>query len=270
MRSRSTNKAQDGCGFYAYGRAMKTESIERYARHLVLKEIGGPGQQALLSAKVAIVGAGGLGGPVGLYLAAAGVGHITVIDDDVVDMSNLQRQVQFTKSDIGMGKAVVTADTLDDLNGDVRATARNARLIAGNAKDLLRGHDMVIDGVDDFATRFVINQTCLDLGIPLVSGALGRWQGQVSLFESNGTGPCYQCLVPDIPPDAETCAAVGVVGALAGVIGSVMALEVIKHITGAGETLAGRLYIYDGLKAVSRTITLPRDPECPACGALGR
>ncbi len=244
---------------------MRPESIERYARHLVLKEIGGPGQQALLSAKAVIVGAGGLGGPAGLYLAAAGVGHITIIDDDNVETSNLQRQVQFVHTDVGMSKAVVMADTLSDLNPDIKSIAVNERLNAENAHSLLSGHDIVIDGVDSFETRFTINDACLALKTPLVSGALGRFHGQVSAFKNEGTGPCYRCLVPDIPPDAETCAAVGVVGALAGIVGSVMALEVIKIITAAGEPLFGRLWLYDGLKADSRTVSLPKDPKCGAC-----
>ena len=244
---------------------MNSASIERYARHLVLKEIGGPGQHALLAAKAAIIGAGGLGGPVGLYLAAAGVGEITIIDDDRIDTSNLQRQVQFTHSHIGMGKAVVMADALDDLNPDIKTTAVPERLTPNNAKALLGGHDIIIDGVDSFETRFAINDAGLALKIPLVSGALGRFNGQVSAFKNDGTGPCYRCLVTDIPPDAETCAAVGVVGALAGIVGSVMALDVIKIITGAGDPLFGRLWLYDGLAADSRTIKLPRDPDCPAC-----
>jgi molybdopterin/thiamine biosynthesis adenylyltransferase len=244
---------------------MRHEQIERYARHLVLKEIGGPGQAALLDAKVAIVGAGGLGGPAGLYLAAAGVGHITIIDDDVVEASNLQRQVQFVNIDRGMPKAAVMADTLVELNPDVKPVPKQARLTSENAESLLIGHDIVLDGVDEFATRYAINDACLALGIPLVSGALGRFIGQVSLFDSQKTGPCYRCLVPDIPPDAESCAQVGVMGALAGVVGSLMAMETVKHITGAGETLAGRLWIYDGLKAESRTLKLSRDPNCPAC-----
>ena len=244
---------------------MNPDSIERYARHLVLKEIGGPGQQALLGAKVAIVGAGGLGGPAGLYLAAAGVGQVTIIDDDHVEASNLQRQVQFVHTDVGMGKAIVMADTLDDLNPDIKSTAVNERLTARNAKALLKGHDIIVDGVDSFETRFVMNEACLALNIPLVSGALGRFNGQVSAFKNNGENACYRCLVPETPPDAETCAAVGVVGALAGIVGSVMALEVIKIITGAGEPLFGRLWLYDGLKADSRTIHLPRDPSCQSC-----
>lgn len=244
---------------------MRPEQIERYARHLVLKEIGGPGQAALLGAKIAIVGAGGLGGPAGLYLAAAGVGHITIIDDDVVEPSNLQRQVQFVHMDRGMPKATVMADTLTELNPDVIPIAKQIRLTADNARSLLEGHDIVLDGVDDFETRFIINQACSDLGIPLISGALGRFTGQVSLFLNDKNAPCYQCLVPETPPNAETCSQIGVMGALAGIIGSMMAMETLKHITGAGKTLAGRLWIYDGLKAESRTVKLSKDPACPIC-----
>ncbi|MEP3889945.1 MAG: molybdopterin-synthase adenylyltransferase MoeB [Hellea sp.] len=244
---------------------MTPDYVKRYARHLVLKEIGGAGQSALLASKVAIVGAGGLGGPAGLYLAAAGIGHITIIDDDVVEASNLQRQVQFVTTDIGMEKATVMADTLDDLNPDVQTKGHIGRLTKRNAQDLLKGHDIIIDGVDDFETRFAINDAALALAIPLVSGALGRFDGQVSAFRSDKKSPCYRCFVPHIPPDAETCSQVGVVGALAGVIGSMMALEVVKIITGAGDPLIGKVWLFDGLKAEARTVTLPQDPNCPAC-----
>lgn len=244
---------------------MTPDYVKRYARHLVLKEIGGAGQQALLAAKIAIVGAGGLGGPAGLYLAAAGIGQITIIDDDVVEASNLQRQVQFVTTDIGMEKATVMADTLDDLNPDVQTQGHVGRLTHRNAKELLAGHDVILDGVDDFATRFAINDAALSLGIPVVSGALGRFDGQVSAFRSDKKSPCYRCFVPQIPPDAETCSEVGIVGALAGIIGSMMALQVIKLITGAGEPLIGKVWLFDGLKAEARTIALPQDPHCPAC-----
>lgn len=244
---------------------MTPDYVNRYARHLVLKEIGGAGQQALLAAKVAIVGAGGLGGPAGLYLAAAGVGQITIIDDDVVEASNLQRQVQFVTTDVGMEKATVMADTVDDLNPDVQTKGHIGRLTHGNAKELLSGYDVILDGVDDFETRFAINDAALALGIPLVSGALGRFDGQVSAFRSDKKSPCYRCFVPHVPPNAETCAQVGVVGALAGVIGSMMALEVVKLITGAGEPLIGKIWLFDGLKAETRTVSLPQDPDCPAC-----
>ncbi len=245
---------------------MNPDQVSRYARHLVLREIGGPGQAALLSARVAIVGAGGLGGPAGLYLAAAGVGHITLIDDDSVDASNLQRQVQFVHSDIGMGKARAMADTLADLNPDIKTKIYETRLTANNAQGLLAGHDVVLDGTDSFATRFEVNEAAMEQQIPLVSGALGRWNGQVAAFDHRRTdGPCYQCLVPQAPPDPETCAGAGVIGALAGVIGSMMALETVKIITGSGQPLFGELLLYDGLTAKMRKVKLPKDPACPAC-----
>lgn len=244
---------------------MTHETINRYARHLVLKEIGGPGQQALLSAKVVIIGAGGLGGPVGLYLAAAGLGEITIIDDDVIEASNLQRQVQFEEADIGMPKAKIMANALADLNPDIRIKHENTRLVTNNAKQLLSNHDIILDGTDSFETRFLVNEISLALDIPLISGAIGRFDGQIALFNTSQDMPCYQCLVPSIPPNATTCSEVGVVGALAGVIGSMMALETIKHITGAGETLAGRLWVFDGLRAESRTVKLAKDPACPVC-----
>jgi molybdopterin/thiamine biosynthesis adenylyltransferase len=246
---------------------VRPEAVERYARHLVLKEIGGPGQQALLAARVAIVGAGGLGGPAGLYLAAAGIGQMTFIDDDVVEASNLQRQVQFTSADIGKSKAGIMAAHLPRLNPDVKTKAVQARLTGGNAQPLLSGHDLVLSGVDNFESRFAINDACLALALPHVSGALGRFDGQVSTFGGKGTGPCYRCFVPEAPPQAESCAQAGIVGALAGIIGSFMALEAIKLLTGAGEPLIGRVWIYDGLRATSRTVSLPRDENCPACGA---
>jgi len=245
---------------------MKQSQVERYARHLVLKEIGGPGQQALLAAKICIVGAGGLGGPAGLYLAAAGVGEITLIDDDIVEASNLQRQVQFVHIDVGMEKSTVMADTLTELNPDIKVNAVKTRLTRENAEELIKDHNIVLDGTDSFETRFDINSACRTLNIPLVSGALGRFDGQVAAFENNNSGPCYRCLVPNVPPNAETCSEVGVVGALAGVIGSMMALETIKLITKAGDPLTGKVWVFDGLKAESRTINLPCDPKCPECG----
>lgn len=244
---------------------MQTNNIERYARHLVLKEIGGAGQAELLGSKIALVGAGGLGGPAGLYLAAAGVGHITVIDDDVVEISNLQRQVQFVQTDIGMGKAQVMGDTLEDLNPDCHVERKAVRLTAGNAQSLLAGHDIIVDGLDSFEARFAVNDAALTTKTPLVSGALGRFEGQVGVFCHGEDAPCYRCFVRDVPPDAETCAQVGVMGALAGVVGAMMAMETIKLITGAGRTLSGRLWLYDGLQSESRTVSLSKDPDCPAC-----
>lgn len=238
------------------------EEVERYARHLVLREIGGPGQQKLKRARVAMVGAGGLGAPAALYLAAAGVGELVLIDPDRVDRSNLQRQVLYREADLGRSKARSACEALADLNPNVSLVPLEARLGASNAAELLKGADLVLDGTDDFSTRFCVNDACLELSIPLVSGAIGRWTGQVGVFTGR---PCYRCLVPEVPPDAETCQAVGVVGALAGVIGSMMALEAVKVIAGAGEALQGRLLIYDGLAGEGRTVRLAPDPNCPAC-----
>ncbi len=244
---------------------MTPENIQRFARHLVLKEIGGPGQQSLLAAKVIIIGAGGLGGPAGLYLAAAGVGEITILDDDAVELSNLQRQIQFTQKDMGRPKAETMADKLSKLNPGLRLTFKNSRLDIGNAKQLLSGHHLILDGTDNFKTRFLINEMSRALNIPLISGAIGRFDGQVSLFNSSPDAPCYQCLVPAEPPNAVTCSEVGVIGALAGIIGSMMALEAIKYITKAGNSLSGRLWIFDGLSAESRTVGLAKDPACSVC-----
>ena len=238
------------------------QEVERYARHLVLREIGGPGQQKLKAAKVLVVGLGGLGAPAALYLAAAGVGMLGLLDPDQVSLSNLQRQVLYGVDDIGRDKVLSAGLRLSQLNPEIEIEPIPQALTADNARDLVRGYDLVLDGTDDFATRFAVNAACVAEGKPLVSGAIGRWSGQVGVFAGR---PCYQCLVPEIPPDAETCSVVGVVGALAGVIGSMMALEAIKVITGAGEALTGRLLIYDGLDAESRTVRLSADPECPIC-----
>jgi molybdopterin/thiamine biosynthesis adenylyltransferase len=239
------------------------EEVERYARHLVLREIGGPGQQRLKAARVLIVGAGGLGAPAALYLAAAGVGELALVDPDTVALSNLQRQVLYGSDDQGRVKVEAAAERLAALNGGVRITPIAERLTAANALGLIRGFDLVLDGTDDFVTRFAVNAACVAEGVTLVSGAIGRWTGQVGVFAGR---PCYRCLVPEIPPDAETCAAVGVVGALAGVIGSMMALEAVKLIAAAGAPLTGRLLIYDALAGESRTVRIGADPQCPVCG----
>ncbi len=237
---------------------------ERYARHILLKEIGGPGQQKLKAATVAIVGAGGLGAPAALYLAAAGVGRLRLIDDDTVSLDNLQRQIIFRDTDVGAAKVDRAQAALTALNDNVAVEIERQRLTEANAAYLLRGTDVVLDGTDDFETRFAVNAAARELGVPLVSGAVGRWDGQVATFVRGG--PCYRCFVPETPPDAETCARVGVVGALTGVIGSIMALEAIKLIAQAGEPLIGRVMLFDGLKGEARTTSLKRDPACPVCG----
>jgi molybdopterin/thiamine biosynthesis adenylyltransferase len=239
------------------------QEIERYARHLVLREVGGPGQQKLKGGSVLIVGAGGLGAPAALYLAAAGVGTIILADPDEVDLSNLQRQVLYTEDDLGRAKPEAAVDRLAALNPHIFVAGFHGAFDAASADELVSDVDLVLDGTDDFATRFCVNEACVRHGKPLVSGAIGRWTGQLGVFAGR---PCYRCLVPEVPPDAETCSAVGVVGALAGVIGSMMALEAVKLITGAGEPLTGRLMIYDALAAETRTVRVAADPECPVCG----
>ena len=242
------------------------QEIERYARHLVLREVGGPGQQKLKAGSALIVGAGGLGAPAALYLAAAGIGTLILADPDDVDLSNLQRQVIYTEDDVGRPKPEAAAERLAALNPHIFVAGFNGAFDETTADELIDGVDLVLDGTDDFATRFAVNAACVAAGVPLVSGAIGRWTGQVGVF---GRAPCYRCLVPEIPPDAETCTAVGVVGALAGVIGSMMALEAIKLFTGAGEPLTGRLMIYDALAGETRTVRVAADPECPVCGGAG-
>ncbi|WAC47762.1 HesA/MoeB/ThiF family protein [Asticcacaulis sp. SL142] len=245
---------------------LNDDELDRYARHIVLKEIGGMGQMRLKGAKVLLVGMGGIGSPAALYLAAAGVGTLGLLDDDEVSVSNLQRQVLYATSDIGASKAGQAKAHLEGLNPHVECTVHPVRLTADNAADIIGAYDIVLDGCDNFETRFMVNRVCVDLNKPLVSAALGRWSGQVAIFAGK---PCYQCFVPDIPPDAETCERVGVVGALAGVMGSMAALEVVKLITGAGKALTGRLLIYDGLSGESRTIRIPAELDCPVCAAKG-
>ena len=241
------------------------DEIERYARHLMLAEVGGPGQQRLQAARVALVGLGGIGAPASLYLAAAGVGTLRLIDDDAVSLSNLQRQILFQTADLDRLKVDVGQERLTALNPHVSIEARGERLNARNATTLLADCNVVIDGTDDFETRFIVNAACVDAGVSLVSGALGRWTGQVGVFVGR---PCYQCLVPEIPPEAETCARVGVVGALAGVIGAMAAMETIKLIAGAGTPLTGRLLMYDGLNATTRVVGVTANPHCAVCGVV--
>lgn len=243
------------------------DELERYARHLVLPEFGGRGQAALARARVAVVGAGGLGSPCLLYLAAAGVGRLTIIDDDAVALSNLQRQVLFTTADQGALKATRAASHLHALNPHVETVAVPLRLEADNADALLAGHDLIIDGCDSFATRLNVADAALMLRIPLLSGAVGPHDGQIALFKGHDPAlPCYRCFVgsPEDQPD-RNCAASGVLGALTGVIGSLMALAAIRELSGYGPSSAGSLLLFDGRAGRFRTIVLPKDPACPAC-----
>lgn len=248
--------------------------VERYARHIVLKEIGGPGQQKLLRARVLIIGAGGLGSPCALYLAAAGVGTIGLVDDDHVSLSNLQRQILFRTDEVGKLKTEAGREELRALNPDVHVNAHATRLTDTNADRLIAEYDLVADGCDNFATRFAVADACLALGKTLVSAAVGRFEAQIATFkpheadEDGAAYPCYRCLVPEAPAAglSPVCSEVGIIGALTGVVGSLQALEVIKEITGAGTSLAGRLMLYDALAAEFRTVRLRSDPECPGCG----
>lgn len=242
--------------------------IVRYARHIALREIGGPGQVRLRQARVLVVGAGGLGAPALLSLAGAGVGTIGVIDDDVVEVSNLQRQVIHTDARLGMPKVFSAEIAMKALNPHIEVRAYNRRLSEEIAESLFRDYDLILDGTDDFPTRYLTNRTAAALDLPLVSGALSQWEGQISLFDPARGTPCYECVFATAPAPhlAPSCAEAGVFSPLPGVVGAMMAGEAVKHLTGAGETLAGRMMIYDALFAEVRTIALSRRADCPVCG----
>lgn len=242
--------------------------LERYARHIILREIGGPGQKRLKGAKVLVVGAGGLGSPALLYLAAAGVGTIGVIDHDVVEGSNLQRQVIHTDGRIGMPKVFSAEVAMRALNPFIEVRPYHRKLTEEIAVDLVRDYDLVLDGTDDFDTRYLVNRACVAAGVPLISGAITQWEGQVSLFDPAKGGPCYACVFPVKPAPGlvPTCAEAGVAAPLPGVIGGVMAMEAVKQLTGAGETLAGRLMIHDALYAETRVIGVKKRADCEVCG----
>jgi molybdopterin/thiamine biosynthesis adenylyltransferase len=240
--------------------------LDRYARHIVLPQVGGLGQRKLKSASVAVIGAGGIGSAVIPALAGAGVGSITIIDDDVVELSNLHRQPLFRERDVGYSKADLALQFVHRMNHFVRAKPVQERIGPQNAGELLAGHDVVIDGSDNFATRLAVSDACVVLGIPLVSAAAVQFQGQVGLFR---TKPCYRCFVGDAfdSDDCDTCAELGVFGALTGTVGSFAALLAINSLVGIGADQAGKLYLFDGEKLDWRTIRIPADPGCKACGS---
>lgn len=244
-----------------------TTELDRYARHIVLREIGGAGQKDLKDAKVLVIGAGGLGAPALQYLAAAGVGTLGVIDDDVVDNSNLQRQVIHTDARIGMPKVHSAAEAIAALNPFVVVKPYKRRLTAEIAAELIAEYDLVLDGSDNFDTRYLVNEVCVAAGVPLIAAALTQWEGQMSLYDPKEGTPCYRCVFPERPAAhlVPSCAEGGVLGPLPGVIGAMMAVEAVKAITGAGEGLRGRLLIYDALYAETRAIKVNRDPGCPVC-----
>lgn len=249
--------------------SLSDTEIERYQRHIVLHDVGGAGQMAFRSARVAVLGAGGLGSPLLLYLAAAGIGRLTVIDDDQVALSNLQRQIAFETADIGGGKADVAARRIAALNDGVRVLPVAERLTADNAAALLSGHDVIADGTDNFRTRSAVNRAAVALGIPLVAAALGPFEGQLGVFAGHLPDvPCWACFAgdPDDVPGA-SCADVGILGAVAGMVGSLQALEVLRLIHPFGEPTLGRLWLFEALDLRSRTLRVRKDPLCPVCGA---
>ena len=246
---------------------LSADELQRYHRHLILPNIGEEGQRRLKSARVLLIGAGGLGSPAALYLAAAGVGHLGVIDADVVELSNLQRQVLHGTRDIGRPKVESAADRMRDINPHVDVAALHARLSSANALDILRGYDIIVDGSDNFPTRYLVNDACVLLGKPNVHGSISRFDGQAAVFAAEGA-PCYRCLFPEPPPPGSvpSCAEGGVFGVLPGLVGVIQATEAIKLITGAGEPLISRLLLIDALRMRFRTIELVNDPQCRACG----
>ncbi len=254
----------------AAGDRLGDDELDRYARHIVLREIGGTGQRRLKAARVLVIGAGGLGSPALLYLAAAGIGRITIVDDDRVSVSNLQRQILFTTADAGQSKAGVAAARLAALNPHVAVEALGERLDEANAAALVAGHDLILDGSDNFDTRYLANRAAVAAGVPLISAAITQWEGQIGLYDPARGGACYQCLFPERPAPglAPACAEAGVVGPLPGVMGSLMALEAVKQITGAGQGLRGYLLILDALWGETRRIATGPRVGCPVCGHL--
>ena len=249
--------------------ALSDEDLERYARHIVLREVGGPGQAKLRAAKVLVVGVGGLGSPVILYLAAAGVGTIGIVDFDTVSLSNLQRQIAHRTADIGRLKTVSARDAARAVNPAVEIHEHPCRLTAGNALEFIGQYDVIADGSDNFATRFLVNDACFFAKKTLVSAAVTEFDGQLATYKPHaGDYPCYRCLFPGPPPpgSAPSCSETGILGAAAGVMGTLQALEVMKEIIGIGESLAGRLLIYDALSIRFRTVRVPRDSGCMLCG----
>ncbi|HEB73219.1 MAG TPA: molybdopterin-synthase adenylyltransferase MoeB [Nitrospirae bacterium] len=243
------------------------EQIYRYSRHIILPEVGGIGQQKLLDARVLCLGAGGLGSPILQYLAAAGVGNIGVVDFDVVEMSNLQRQIIHNSDKIGMKKTESAKQFIEKLNPDVKVDVINERLTSSNIMDIIDDYQIVVDGSDNFPTRYLVNDACVMKNKVNVHGSIFRFEGQVTVFKPH-VGPCYRCLYPEPPPPgmSPSCQEAGVLGVLAGVIGTLQTVEVIKEILGAGDQLIGKLLLYSALKTEFRKLNLRRDKDCPVCG----
>jgi sulfur-carrier protein adenylyltransferase/sulfurtransferase len=247
--------------------SLSKEEVMRYSRHLIMPEVGMDGQLKLKQAKVLCIGTGGLGAPLGLYLAAAGVGRIGLVDFDVVDSTNLQRQVLFGTSDVGKPKIQAAADRLRNLNPDIQIDTFETHLSSDNALDILKDYDIVIDGTDNFPTRYLVNDACVILGKPNVYGSIFRFEGQITIF-GYPDGPCYRCLYPEPPPPGlvPSCAEGGVLGVLPGIVGTIQAAETLKLIIGKGEPLVGRLLLFDALAMKFRELKLRKNPDCPVCG----
>ncbi len=247
--------------------ALSKEEITRYSRHLIMPEVGMDGQLKLKQAKVLCIGTGGLGAPLGLYLAAAGVGRIGLVDFDKVDLTNLQRQILFDTNDIGRPKIEAATNRLRNLNPDIQIDNFETRLTSENALDILKDYDIVVDGTDNFPTRYLVNDACVILGKPNVYGSIFRFEGQITIFGYPG-GPCYRCLYPEPPPPGlvPSCAEGGVLGVLPGIVGAIQAAETLKLIIGKGEPLVGRLLLFDALAMRFRELKLRKNPECPVCG----
>src|SRR5713226_9038527 len=247
--------------------SLSNEEILRYSRHLIMPEVGMEGQLKLKQAKVLLIGTGGLGAPLGLYLAAAGVGRLGLVDFDVLDFTNLQRQVTFATSDVGRPKLEAARERLAGLNPEIQIDTHETKLTSANALEILREYDIVVDGTDNFPTRYLVNDACVLLGKPNVYGSIFRFEGQATVFGYPG-GPCYRCLYPEPPPPGlvPSCAEGGVLGVLPGIVGSIQAMETIKLIIGKGSTLVGRLLLFDALGMKFRELKLRRNPECPVCG----
>jgi adenylyltransferase/sulfurtransferase len=247
---------------------LSDDQLDRYARHIVLREIGGEGQKKLLDAKVVVIGAGGIGAPAIQYLAAAGIGRLAIVDDDAVTLANLQRQILFGTDDVGAPKAGLAARRVEALNPDVAVEAIAARIGPDNVRSLIEEAGVVLDGSDNFATRLAVSDACTAAHVPLVSAAIGQFQAQIGTFRGWLPGrPCYRCYVGDAfdAEDCDTCSELGVLGAMAGIAGSFAAMETIRAITGFGEDPAGKLHVFDGLKPAMRTIRIVKEPACRAC-----
>jgi molybdopterin/thiamine biosynthesis adenylyltransferase len=244
------------------------DQVLRYARHIILPGIGGEGQRGLMDARVLVIGAGGLGSPAAMYLAAAGVGTIGLVDFDTVELSNLQRQLLHDTADLGRPKVESATDRIIDLNPNVEVIPHRTLLSSENAFDILGGYDVIVDGTDNFPVRYLVNDATQMLGKPLVYGSIYQWEGQASVFLPGQEAPCYRCLFPEPPPPGTvpSCAEGGVFGVLPGIIGSIQAVEAIKLVLGVGESLAGRLVLYDALRNEFTTVKLRWDPDCPVCG----